>query len=361
MQIKFNPNYVITPKIANFLLKIESIKEKILHMPLTPTILFSLRETAHIFQTHYSTMIEGNKLSTDQVEEVVKYNKHFPGKERDEKEIKGYYAAISMIEKWVDQEINITENIIKTLHAIVMSNGKKNIKPTPYRDGQNVIIDNKTKNIVYMPPEAKDVPFLMKSFVEWLSSEIPPQIKAAIAHYQFVTIHPYYDGNGRTARLLTNLILHLEGYSLKGIYSLEEYYALDLPNYYSAISVGDSHNCYRGRKKADITSWIEYFIKGMAFSFEKILNQMSNTKKEEIVDKTNLLRKLDPKKRRALDLFHKYEIITSKQIRELFNFKPRTGSKLCKDWVESDFLEIVDFSNKGRKYRLAKKFEVLLK
>jgi Fic family protein len=74
--------------------------------------------------------------------------------------------------------------------------------------------------------------------------EIPIPIIAAIAHYQFATIHPYYGGNGRTARILTTLILHMNGYALKGIYALEEYYAVNLPAYYNALTVGDSHNYY---------------------------------------------------------------------------------------------------------------------
>ena len=76
--------------------------------------------------------------------------------------------------------------------------------------GQNVIRDSRSRGIVYMPPEAKDVPDLMKELVAWISSterkELPCPLRAGIAHYQFATIHPYYDGNGRTARLLTTLI-----------------------------------------------------------------------------------------------------------------------------------------------------------
>ena len=98
MQIKFEPNYIITPKIANYLVRIEAVKEKVFHLPLTPTVLASLRETARLYTTHYSTMIEGNVLSPDQVKEVLKHAGHFPGRERDESEIKGYYAALTQVE-----------------------------------------------------------------------------------------------------------------------------------------------------------------------------------------------------------------------------------------------------------------------
>ena len=93
-----------------------------------------------------------------------------------------------------------------------------------------------------MPPEASDVSQMMKDLIEWineklLEKKVPVPIIAALAHYQFATIHPYYDGNGRTARLLTNYILHHGGYGLKGIYSLEEYYAKNIHGYYNALVV----------------------------------------------------------------------------------------------------------------------------
>jgi len=98
-------------------------------------------------------------------------------------------------------------------------------------------------------------------------------IRAGIAHYQFATIHPHYDGNGRTARLLTALILHQGGYDLKGVYSLDEYYARNLGDYYEALTIGPSHNYYAyyaGRADSDITKWVDYFCEGVADSFENV-------------------------------------------------------------------------------------------
>jgi Uncharacterized conserved protein len=360
MPIKFEPNYSFSPKIVSGLMRIEEVKQKILHLPLTPTVLSSLRETARLYTTHYSTMIEGNRLDPDQVEEVLKHQGHFPGRERDEHEVKGYYAALAQVEKWAAQGASVTEKMIQTLHALVMAKGKKNPKPTQYRDGQNVIRDGRTKAIVYMPPEAKDVKSLMAGLVDWIGKHkgLPCPVVAGIAHYQFATIHPYYDGNGRTARLLTTLILHLGGYDLKGLYSLEEYYARHLDAYYEAITIGESHNYYRARATADITKWVEYFIEGMAVAFENVLKRMDMTKHSQ--DQSALLKKLDPKQRKALELFQEFEIVTSRQIGELFGFKPRTSATLCANWVKSDFLVVVDPSNKGRKYKLSPKYQKLI-
>jgi Fic family protein len=252
--------------------------------------------------------------------------------------------------------------MIQTLHALVMAGGKSNVKPTEYRDGQNVIRDGRTKAIVYMPPEAKDVKKLMRGMVDWINgnSELPPPVVAGIAHYQFATIHPYYDGNGRTARLLTTLILHLGGYDLKGLYSLEEYYARNLGLYYDALTVGESHNYYLGRAESDITKWVEYFTQGMADAFENVWKRMKGAETQGALDQSDIIRKLDPRQRRALQLFQEFETITSRQISELFGFKPRTTAALCATWVENGFIDIVDASNKGRKYKLSQQYRGLI-
>lgn len=363
MPIKFKPNYTITAKIMNNLMCIESIKEKVFHLPVTPMVLNSLRETARLYTTHYSTMIEGNQLEPGQIREVIKYKGHFPGRKREEGEVKGYYTALVQVEKWAEKGIKITEKHIQTLHALVMANGRKKVQTSKYREGHNVIRDGRTREIIYMPPEAKDVKGLMTSLINWINynQELPSPLVAAIVHYQFVTIHPYYDGNGRTARLLTTLILYLGGYDLKGIYSLEEYYARNLGAYYEAISIGESHNYYMGRAEAVINKWIEYFIEGMVFSFKKILKYMMEADKKGFSDQNSLIRKLDPRQRKVLKLFQNFEIITSRQIGELFGFKSRTSTALCSEWVKDGFLVIFDPSNKGRKYKLSKQYEELFK
>jgi Fic family protein len=353
---QFQPLFTITPRIANALIRIEAVRQSIQDLPITPLVLKTLRETARLFTTHYSTMIEGNRLTQEEVIQVVKSNAHFPGRERDEHEVKGFYAALDELEAWLTRSLPITEKRIQTLHALLLSNGRKQVKPTPYRDGQNVIRDSLSGGIVYMPPESKDVPALMKALLTWLGDEreLPIPLKAGIVHYQFATIHPYYDGNGRTARLLTNFVLHLGGYDLKGIYSLEEYYARNLDAYYAALTVGPSHNYYMGRAEADITKWVEYFCDGMAEAFERVKKRALSAASTGVNDLSEALKRLDAKQRKALELFEVQDIVTAKDIGALFGFKPRTASELCRNWVDSGFLQVVDDSKKGRKYELSK-------
>ena len=141
---------------------------------------------------------------------------------------------------------------------------------------------------------------------------------------------------------------------------LEEYYARNLGAYYEAISIGESYNYYMGRAEADITKWIDYFIEGMAVSFENVLKRMAEAGEQGLMDQSASLRKLEPRQRKVLELFQAFETVTSRQIGELFGFKPRNCTHICASWVEDGFLEIVDASNKGRKYNLSNQYEDLI-
>ena len=236
---------------------------------------------------------------------------------------------------------------------------------TPYRDGQNVIRNSADRAIVYMPPEAQDVPRLMAELVTWIyrereRDELPVPLIAAIAHYQFATIHPYYDGNGRTARLLAALVLHLEGYGLKGIYSLDAYCAQNLEAYYPALNVGPSHNYHMGRAEADITGFVEYFTLGVADAFSKVRLEARQAAGRGQTDQSPLLRSLTTRQRKTMTLFARSRTITTREMAEQLRLSPRTINALCKRWVEEGFLEVENPSRKARSYRLAPTFERLL-
>lgn len=343
-------------------MRIEAARSAVQFLPITPSVLATLRETARLYSTHYSTMIEGNRLTQKQVSDVLERREHFPGRERDEHEVLGYYAALEKLEQLALQPLPISEKQIQSLHALAMSGGKAAIKPTPYRDGQNVIRDSRTRRIVYLPPEAKDVPGLMRSLITWINSSdaVPCPIRAGIAHYQFATIHPYFDGNGRTARLLTTLILHRGGYDLKGLYSLEEYYARNLAAYYAALTVGPSHNYYMGRASSDITAWMDYFCTGVAESFENVQKRAQEAGTAGAPDLSLALRTLDPRQRKALELFRANQAITSRDIERLFSISQRSARNLLAAWVQKEFVIVADPSKKSRRYSLAPDFARLL-
>ncbi|HEY3329162.1 MAG TPA: Fic family protein [Capsulimonadaceae bacterium] len=356
----FAPNFHITPAIAKALMSVEADRQAIIELPIDIAMLASLRETAKLTATHYSTQIEGNRLTQAQVQESIA-GASFPERERDVSEVRNYYSALEEIERLSRSSGPISEIDIQTIHGLVIDG---RLAPSAYRDGQNVIKDSLSGGIVYMPPEATDVPSLMSELVTWINVELekellPSPIIAAIAHYQYATIHPYYDGNGRTARLVTTLLLHRSGYGLKGIYNLEEYYARDLNAYYSAIAVGPSHNYYFGRAEADITNFVSYFCEGMAQAFSAVRVQAAQAARRGAADRSTVLRNLDPRKRRLLSLFHNQGTATGLEIASHLGLSPRTVTALCRDWIADGFLIVRDPSRKNRSYQLAPKYDML--
>lgn len=358
----FKPTFTVTPAITKSLMEIEACRQAVGRLPLTVTMLDSLRRTAALLSTHFSTQIEGNKLSPSQVEEVLEGGGRFPGRERDEAEVRHYYKALDYVLEQSKQREALDERTVRIIHGFVMTGRKA---ATPYRDGQNVIRDARSGAMVYLPPEAKDVPPLMKDLVAWINAQLrrndwPVPVIAGIAHYQFATIHPYYDGNGRTARLLTNLILHRGGYGLHGIYSLEEYYAEHLQGYYDALAVHPSHNYYEGRAIADVTPFLAYFTLGMADSFATIRSRAEETQSKGAPDQTPLLRELEAEQRKALSLFTRMKTVSSADVARFFRIGTRAASALCGKWVAAGFLTVTDPSKKRRRYQLAEKFEALV-
>lgn len=320
-----------------------------------------LRSEAQVRSTHYSTQIEGNRLTLRETEEVVHQGKLFPGRERDVAEVDRYYQALQRMEEWVERGLEITEQRIRKLHGLIFRGGRA--RATTYRDGQNVIRDG-AGQIAYLPPEAKDVPGLMQELVDWINSsqeEWPIPVTAGIAHYQFETIHPFFDGNGRTGRMLTTWILYKGGYDLGKFYALEEFYADDLEGYYKALSTHPHHNYYFGHQDADITPWLEYFLKGMQVVFERVAAEAERQAADEpIGEEQQLLATLDHRARRVLSLFAKSNFIRAEQVANLLGISRRQARDVISRWVEEGWLEIADPSKRGRKYRLIDEYKQLV-
>ena len=356
--MSYNPKYTVTAQMLTNLGKIELIKQSFDSKPISPQLLHSLRETAKVNSVHYSTKIEGNQLTINEVANHIQ-KKNIPAKTHDENEVKAYYQAWNKVEQALLQHQEFSEDLIKSIHTAV--EGSK--KEVPYRTCQNAIYDSESGAKIYLPPEFTDVPELMKDLCDWVkhSQDLPVPIIAGVVHYQFVTIHPYLDGNGRTARLLTSFIMQSGGYGLKGIYSLEEYYAQNLMAYYDAIQTHPHHNYYYGRNEADITSWLEYFISGVAEAFSKVDQQATKQLQRGFeIDKSSVIRELDIKQRKILNLFVEFKQIESKQVAEVLQISSQSARAIIRKWCEEGFLQIANDAKKSRTYGLADKYESLL-
>lgn len=198
----FNPKFNYTDNIVVDLGKIERYRT-ILDMSKIPlSIEIQLREQAKLKMTHFSARIEGNPLRLEQVNKIVK-EKNRTFRHRTELEVRNYWEALSFLEEQKKLNTIIDEKFIRKLHTIIEdTNPGRRSKESKYREPTPpgvlfAVYDNVSMEPDYIPPEAKDVPILMKKLIKWISEEekLPIPIKAAILSYQFLTIHPFNEKN----------------------------------------------------------------------------------------------------------------------------------------------------------------------
>ncbi len=351
----WQPNYRITNSIANELTRIEAARVVVDRTGLPPAVRAGCPVKRAARATHYSTRIEGNRLTLEEAEAVIAGRRRdFHGRERDVAEVRNYWEALTRVEEWAAQSRPVSEDLIRRLAGLVVR-GKRS-GAAAYRDGQNVIHDAATGRLVYLPPEASDVPALMHQLLRWMHQaereRTPVVLVAALAHYQFVTIHPYYDGNGRTARLLATFVLHRGGYGLGGIFSLEEYHSRDIEAYYRALEVVDNHNYYEGRAEADLTDWVQYFVQTLATVFEAAEREALKYADTPVISEPEELRRLNHRAKTVLALFARQEHITSAEVATVLGLSERMARVCLSEWVQEGWMVVSNPSRRARRYGL---------
>lgn len=273
----FKPNFSYTTHIVNNLLKITSAREIILHAYLVPKWDVALRKEALVRNAHSSTSIEGNRLSLEQVTDLAA-GREVMATTKDKQEVFNYLYVIEHLADFAEHD-KITEKSILDLHGRITKDVIDNTKDSGKYRNRQVYVGDRSGNIIFMPPKTEDVPTLMRSFVAWLNSEdtkkLDPVLVAGIAHYEFVRIHPFIDGNGRTARALASLILLLRGFDIKRFFALDDYYDSDRNSYYAALQAVN-------QKTLDLNKWLEYFTDGVAVSVNSVKERILRLSSEKL-------------------------------------------------------------------------------
>jgi Fic family protein len=220
-----------------------------------------MQARAWILEAHHTTHIEGTHFSLEQSERLMA-GENLPGIDAEEiKELLNYRKAFDFALGYVFSQGPMTEGLLREVHRRLLEGVRGNAgQPGEYR---TTLEPSKTKEITSTPPAASELSALMAELVDWLQNErtIPPILMAGIAQFQLMHIRPFLEGNGRVARLLSLLCLYRFGYDFKQLGTISKYYNRNRQEYYRALqSVRDQ----------DMTSWLEYFAKGLEIEMHEI-------------------------------------------------------------------------------------------
>ena len=265
----FKSEFTITPKINKALVEIERVRGFLDAVKLKDEWISDMQKNALILESHHSTHIEGTALTIEQAKSILEGKKVMGVNRDDEKELLNYKRAMDFISKYLGKDDPFTEGIIRELHKITVKGVRGGqADPGNYRRTQNYVVNSITREVIYTPPAPFEVPHLMHEFAEWLNEtgDISPILVAGISQFQLVHIHPFIDGNGRTARLLSTMILYKTGYDFKRLFTISEYYDKNRPAYYKAIQSVRKNNM-------DMTAWLEYFVDGLRTQMAEIYDK----------------------------------------------------------------------------------------
>lgn len=283
----FTPQYKLTDKIVIMLTAIAEARTVIGRTKLLPQQELRLRRQAFIRMTHSSTHIEGNQLNLNQVEAIYVHKK-VDAPKRDIYEVQNYLKALRYIEQIVQKKQPLTKRVILKIHKLVTCKTLPNEQCGQYRLGPIYVIRRRSgfpDEIIYTGPRAKIVERLMVELITWAheseKQNVHPVIVAGVMHQEIAAIHPFADGNGRTARALATLILYQRGFDFRRLFALEDYYNKDRPAYYRAINVGENYE----QRKTDITSWLEYFVKGFKEEIDNVRIKVTSLALRKIDDR----------------------------------------------------------------------------
>jgi Fic family protein len=275
--MSYLPKYTITNPILKNVGAIDAAREVIDHAPLVPAWERRFQAEARAKIIHHGTHLEGNDLNLEEVEQILEpaadaTTTPVLGRDRDIQEVINYRNVMDYIDALKNnlrdnKNISLTGAMLKEIHRQTVAAILPNEEAGKYRTVKVVIRNNTTGEITFRPPPPTEVPFYIDELFAWLNSSVGlmmhPLLRAGVLHYELARIHPFTDGNGRTARAMALLLLFLEGYQVKKFFALEEYYDSHPQEYYIALqSVATT--------QGDLTSWLEYFTLGIAIEFNRV-------------------------------------------------------------------------------------------
>lgn len=341
--------------ILNSILEIEKNKNTLDLVKIPINLSNKFRKNTKKRSSYASNKIEGNPLTYEQADAAIEAkNRHFL---KPEQEIRNYYLALELLEKKLENKEPLSLKLLLEVQKQICEGepkekiGLRGAMPP----GVLFAVWNDDGTPAYIPPEYSEVPTLLDELLKYINdSDDHPLIKAAVIHYQIVTIHPFEDGNGRTARIISSYYLSLNGYGFKNVGSLEEYMSYNIDEYYDSLQMGLPILYYDGRNNPPHGEiWIKYYLKIFFLYASKVLSialEESNDNKQE------RLSHLSKKAKDFLNYLEKNNVLSFAPIDIANKLKVtnRTIINWCSELVNNGYLRPVIVNKRIRHYEIIK-------
>ena len=315
-----------------------------------------LRKNSKKKSSYASNKIEGNPLTESQANEAMERDshKHFL---KPEQEVRNYFLALNLLEEKLKNKVPFSKELLLEVQAMVEKGASKEkigLRGEMPPGVLFAVYDSESGVPEYIPPEYSDIPALLDELVQYVNTtDDHPLIIAAVVHYQLVTIHPFEDGNGRTARLMSGYILDLNGYGFNGIGSLEEYFAYDPDEYYASLQMGLPALYYSGRENPPHPEiWVDYFLRMVELYSNKVC-ELSKTSTVDILDSS--LSHLNTKEKEFLSFLLRKRMIefTPIEVSKLLGVTNKTIINRCAKLTSNGFLVPNIVKERVRSYSLS--------
>lgn len=337
----FEPRYNITSTILSQIAEIAEIKAAVERSRVLPLNEAQLRRQAIFRMAHTSTSIEGNKLAQFEVGKVLE-GKTVRASQKDILEVENYYKALKLLDEMAKRKNDVTLDEILSLHKIVITGLVDKGKVGEFRPSDVYVLDDLGDGreiLRFKAPSARQVKKLVDDLLEWLKKsrkeDIHPIVRAGILHLQFVTIHPFTDGNGRVARLLTQLQLYRDAWDFRKILVLEDYYNRDRMSYYSAENKAQGKSY---QKTMDFTTWLEYFTTGFLVEARKVLEQIQSIGFGKVSRKSEQIF-LDKDELQIMDFLTTTGRVTSEDVLDILKLAKRSAQLKLKGLVDKKLIK----------------------
>ena len=345
---KINKEWVVSDPLVNKLLEEANLKlgELNAFSLIVPDVDLFIK--MHIVkEATTSSRIEGTQTQIEDA--VLNENDVDPEKKDDWQEVQNYIKATNDAIRNLDK-LPVSSRIILEAHKILLKSVRgKNKMPGEYRTSQNWIGGATIRDAIFVPPHFEDIPALMSDLENFLNNEsinVPHLIKAAIAHYQFESIHPFLDGNGRVGRLLITLYLAANNLLLKPTLYLSDFFERNRTLYYD--------NLNGVRQKNDLTQWLKFFLtavietsKNGIDTFHKILLLRNNI---DDIKLPKLGRKI-PIAKRVVNHLYSFPVVSAADIEADLKISKQTANSIINELVKIGILKEITGQKRSRIYQ----------